>query len=60
LGIDWLALHYSPDYFGLGLPKGDGAAVILVPGFLADDTYLGEMYFWLKRIGYHPFLSKIG
>lgn len=60
MGIDWLSLHYSPDYFGLGLPKGDKSAVILVPGFLADDTYLGEMYYWLKRIGYRPYMSKIG
>ncbi len=60
LGIDWLALHYSPDYFGIGIPRGNGSGVILIPGFLADDNYLGEMYFWLGRIGYHPFLSKIG
>lgn len=59
-GIDWLALKYSPVYYGLGVPRGDGSAVIVVPGFLANDLYLGEMYFWLRRIGYRPYMSKIG
>lgn len=60
IGIDWLALHYSPVYYGLGVPRGDGSAVILVPGFLATDFYLNDMYFWLMRVGYKPYMSKIG
>jgi pimeloyl-ACP methyl ester carboxylesterase len=32
----------------------------VVPGFLGSDLYLLEMYFWLGRIGYRPFLSRIG
>lgn len=59
-GVDWLALHYSPVYFGLGVPRGDGAPVVLVPGFLADDLSLTELYFWLKRMGYRPYMSSIG
>ncbi|HEX2913689.1 MAG TPA: alpha/beta fold hydrolase [Chloroflexia bacterium] len=59
-GIDWLALRYAPVYYGLGVPRGDRSAVILVPGFLATDTYLMEMSFWLCRMGYKPYLSKIG
>ncbi len=59
-GLDWVALHYAPVYYGLGIPRGDKSAVIVVPGFLATDTYLGEMYHWLKRIGYSPYMSKIG
>lgn len=53
-------LHIAPVYFGLGVPKGDGSAVILVPGFLGADFYLAELYLWLKRIGYTPYMSGIG
>jgi hypothetical protein len=59
-GIDWTLLHFSPVYFGFGVPKGDGSAVIVVPGFLGSDVYLYELYLWLKRIGYTPYLSNIG
>ncbi len=59
-GLDWLALKTSPVYYGLGVPRGDKSAVILVPGFMGTDHYLFEMYFWLKRIGYTPYMSKIG
>lgn len=60
VGIDWTLLHISPLYYGWGVPQGDGSPVILVPGFLANDFYLYDMYFWLKRIGYTPYLSNIG
>jgi pimeloyl-ACP methyl ester carboxylesterase len=59
-GLDWLALKASPVYYGLGVPRGDGSPVILVPGFMGTDHYLYEMYFWLRRIGYKPYLSNIG
>ncbi len=60
IGIDWTLLHISPLYYGWGVPKGDGSPVILVPGFLATDFYLYDLYFWLQRIGYKPYLSNIG
>lgn len=59
-GLDWLALRTSPVIFGLGVPRGDKSAVIVVPGFLGTDAYLLEMYAWLRRIGYRPYLSRIG
>lgn len=59
-GLDWLALKTSPVYYGIGVARGDKSPVILVPGFLGTDHYLFEMYFWLKRIGYTPYMSKIG
>jgi triacylglycerol lipase len=59
-GLDWLSLRFSPVYLGQGVPHGDGSPVILVPGFLTTDAYLMEIYFWLRRIGYSPFLSRIG
>lgn len=60
VGLDWLALRTSPVYYGLGVPKGDQSAVIVVPGFMGTDHYLYEIYFWLRRIGYKPYMSKIG
>ncbi|MEP7338259.1 MAG: alpha/beta fold hydrolase [Acidobacteriota bacterium] len=60
LGLDWLSLRTSPVFYGFGVPRGDGAAVILVPGFLATDVYLWEMNLWLRRIGYKAYMSKIG
>lgn len=59
-GLDWLSLRLSPVYLGFGVPHGDGSPVILVPGFLTTDAYMVEMYFWLRRVGYSPFLSGIG
>ena len=59
-GLDWLALHASPIFYGIGVPRGDRAAVVLVPGFLGTDWYLLELYGWLRRIGYRPCLSRIG
>ena len=60
VGIDWLSLRASPVYYGIGIPHGHGEPVIVVPGFLGSDTYLLEMYHWLRRIGYSPYYSKIG
>ncbi len=59
-GFDWLALRASPIYYGLGVSRGDGSAVIIVPGFLGTDYYMMELYFWLCRVGYKPYLSGIG
>ena len=59
-GIDWLALRSSPVYYGLGVPRGDRSAVVAVPGFMGTDLYLQEMYWWLRRVGYSPYLSRIG
>lgn len=58
--LDWLSLRASPVYYGIGVPRGDGAPVILVPGLLGSDAYLLEMYYWLRRIGYRPYRSGIG
>ncbi len=58
--LDWVALRASPVYRGLGVPHGDGAPVVLIPGFLGSDAYLVEMHRWLGRIGYRSYLSNIG
>lgn len=53
-------LPMTPAYFGIGVPRGDGAAVVAVPGFTGTDGYLAPMRRWLSRIGYRPYLSGIG
>ncbi|MDX1382061.1 MAG: alpha/beta fold hydrolase [Thermoanaerobaculia bacterium] len=58
--VEWGLLRYSPVYWGVGVPRGDGSAVIPIPGFTGTDGYLYEMRGWLRRIGYHPFSSGIG
>ena len=60
LGLDWLSLRLSPVYLGIGVPRGDGSPVVLVPGLFSVGAHLLEMYLWLRRIGYSPFLSSVG
>ena len=60
VGLDWLSLRASAVYRGNGIPHGDGSAVVLVPGFLGSDQYLGDMFSWLRRIGYQPYMSGMG
>ena len=59
-GVDWLTLRVSPVYYGIGVRRGHGEPVVLIPGFLGSDNYLMEMYYWLRRIGYRPYYSRIG
>lgn len=60
LGIDWLSLRASAVYRGIGVSRGDNSAVVVIPGFMGSDQYLGDLYAWLRRIGYQPYLSGIG
>ena len=59
-GADILLLHASPVFYGLGVPHGDGSAVVVIPGFLGTDLYLTHLKTWLSRIGYLPYMSGIG
>jgi len=59
-GAEFLLLHASPVYYGLGVPRGNGSGVVLVPGFLGTDAYLAQLRSWLQRIGYRPYFSGIG
>ena len=44
----------DPVWRGVGLPRGDGSPVLLIPGFLAGDQSLAVMASWLRRLGYAP------
>ena len=56
-GVEALLLHVSPVYYGFGVPRGDGSAVVVIPAFLGFDLYLVELFEWLRRVGYSPFFS---
>jgi len=58
-GAELALLHASPVYYGLGAPRGDGSAVVLIPGFLGSDLYMAHLNSWLLRVGYRPYLSGI-
>jgi pimeloyl-ACP methyl ester carboxylesterase len=52
--LEHAALRRHPVFRGDGVTPGDGAPVLLVPGFLAGDLSLAVMAQWLARIGYRP------
>jgi pimeloyl-ACP methyl ester carboxylesterase len=39
---------------GAGIQRGDGAPVLMIPGFLAGDLSLTLMARWLRDLGYRP------
>ncbi|PSH04338.1 MAG: hypothetical protein CXZ00_08265 [Acidobacteria bacterium] len=59
VGVDLLLLFASPVYYSVGVPRGDGSAVIMIPGFMHGDVYLMILYAWLSRVGYRPYYSGI-
>ena len=60
VGIEMVYLRLSPVYWGFGVPRGDGSAVIVIPGFMMTDFYLAEFRAWINRLGYKAYLSGIG
>ncbi len=58
--LEWATLRLSPVYYGMGVPAGDGTAVVIIPSFLGMDLGLFELHAWLARVGYHPYFSGMG
>ncbi len=52
-------LRSDPVFRGMGIPHGDGSAVITIPGFLCSDNYTAYLTKWLNQIGYRAFPSGI-
>jgi triacylglycerol lipase len=50
-------LSVDPVFLGVGVPRGDGRSVMLMPGFGAGDQTLAALAGWLLRIGYRPRLN---
>ena len=55
--LELATLRLSPAYYGMGIPRGDGTAVVVVPGLLGMDIGLLELHAWLARLGYRPYFS---
>src|SRR6187401_3130329 len=53
------ALQLDPCFAGIGLPRGDGRTVLVLPGLFGNDFYLQPMHRWLRRIGYRPTPSTL-
>jgi len=49
----------DPIFWGLGVPRGDGRPVLVLPGLFAGDGYLQPLRDWLGRSGYSPVRSGI-
>jgi triacylglycerol lipase len=58
-GLELAKLRRDPVLQGEGVPRGDGAPVLLIPGFLAGDPSLRTMALWLRRIGYRPCRARM-
>jgi pimeloyl-ACP methyl ester carboxylesterase len=56
---EYAALCLSPVYFGVGVPRGHGEPVLVLPGLFANDLYLQPLRGWLMRIGYRPLASGL-
>jgi len=49
----------DPIFWGIGVPRGDGRPVMVLPGLFAGDAYLQPLRDWLGRAGYSPVRSGI-
>ena len=58
-GLELADLLANPVYYGIGVPRGDRAPVLLIPGFLGSDDYMQVLRGWLQRVGYRPYRSGI-
>jgi triacylglycerol lipase len=57
--LELARLLVSDTWRGAGVPHGDGAPVMLVPGFLAGDLTLTALHDWLRRVGHRSYRSGI-
>jgi len=49
----------DPVFWGWGVPRGDGHAVLVLPGLFGGDRYLQPLRGWLRRIGYAAVRSEL-
>ena len=56
---EYAQLAADPVYVGTGIPRGDGHAVLVLPGLFGNDLYLQPLHVWLSRIGYRPIRSSL-
>jgi triacylglycerol lipase len=53
------ALMRDPLMRGIGVSRGDGGPVLLIPGFLAGDPSLTAMARWLRDLGHRPCRARM-
>ena len=56
---EFAQLLADPIYYGVGVPRGDGRLVAVLPGLFGNDWYLQPLHLWLARIGYRPVRSSL-
>lgn len=59
IAFEHAALRRSRAWRGEGIVRGDGAPVLLIPGFLAGDPSLRTMAGWLKEMGWKPCRARM-
>jgi triacylglycerol lipase len=57
--VDLGALMTDPAFYGIGVPRGDGRPVVVLPGLLGNDLYLQPLRRWLGWVGYSPVRSTL-
>ncbi|MHB8507660.1 MAG: esterase/lipase family protein [Candidatus Dormibacteria bacterium] len=57
--VEYMQLLRNPVWRGVGVPRGDGRPVLLIPGFLSGDYSLNQLAYFLRRVGYQPHLSGV-
>ena len=58
--IEYRELVRSRTYAGIGVPRGDGSAVVLATGFGMSQASMEVLAGWLRRIGYRPTRADLG
>jgi len=59
VALEHASLRRSDVLRGEGVTRGDGAPVLLIPGFMAGDPSLTTMARWLTRMGYRPCRARM-
>jgi triacylglycerol lipase len=54
------ALPRDPVFWGVGVRRGHGHPVLLIPPFMAGDESLATMATWLRSCGYRPVPAGLG
>jgi triacylglycerol lipase len=57
--VDLGALLADPVFYGIGVPRGDGMPVVVIPGLFGNDLYLQPLRRWLGCVGYSPVCSTL-
>ncbi len=57
--VEFGQLLQEPVFWGLGVPRGNGHPVLVLPGLFAGDRYLDPLRGWLRRVGYTPVRSGL-